>query len=125
VIALATHPVVHEAHVRLGFRSAGCEACYPPPPAPEPQSWHDQARAGQLRPSIVGGVPITTSAGPAPGAPSLDLSPQVLTRRVPRSAGAPQSRRPGGPAGRPASGDSDGSRSLPVAQASAAGSSAG
>ena len=49
-------------HVRLSFASGNCEACRPALPEPDdsvpPQSWHDAARAGRLRPSIVGGVPL-------------------------------------------------------------------
>ena len=51
--ALATPPEVHVVHQRLGFRSANCERCVP-------AHWHDDARAGQLRPAVVGGVPIST-----------------------------------------------------------------
>lgn len=53
---------VHAMHVRLSFASGNCEACRPALPEPDdsvpPQSWHDAARAGRLRPSIVGGVPL-------------------------------------------------------------------
>ena len=49
-------------HVRLSFASGNCEACRPALPEPDdsvpPQSSHDAARAGRLRPSIVGGVPL-------------------------------------------------------------------
>ena len=50
--------------------------------------WHDDARAHNLRPAIVGGLPIE-SPDPAPGASDQTPSPQGLIGRVPRSAGAP------------------------------------
>ena len=50
---------VHEAHLRLGFKSGNCGCCYPAVTA-----WHDDARAGRLRAAIVGGIPIDTHQGP-------------------------------------------------------------
>lgn len=76
---------VHADHVRLGFRSGGCDACYRLYPEPEPTSWWLDAIAGELRPAIVDGVP-TDTRDPEPGASDLTLSPQGPNRRVPPSA---------------------------------------
>lgn len=69
---------VHAEHLRLGFRSGGCDACVP-------RGWHDDARAGRLRTAVIGGIPIDsdptrhrdTPLGArreaAPGAPSRSL----------------------------------------------------
>ena len=48
-----TPPEVHAVHLRLAYRSGACERCYP-----AFTSWHADARAGLLRQSCVGGVPI-------------------------------------------------------------------
>lgn len=58
-----TPPEVHAVHLRLGYASGNCEACHPPLPEPTHdsplhESWHAAARAGRLRPAIVGGVPL-------------------------------------------------------------------
>ena len=88
------------------------------------ESWHDQARAGVLRPAIVGGLPLPSS-GAVPGVETL--SPQGLGH--PQSAGAPAAvpvTRHDAPVGarvRPASGGSHGSSSRPDAEAPAAGPS--
>lgn len=52
-VAAAYLVPVHDVHLRLGFRSGACHRCFP-----AFTSWHADARAGHLRPSIVGGIPI-------------------------------------------------------------------
>lgn len=46
---------VHAMHLTLGYRSGACDRCNPEPDA---GPWWMQAAAGQLRPAIVGGVPV-------------------------------------------------------------------
>lgn len=49
-----TPPEVHAVHLRLGYSSGACGRCNAP-------RWHDDARAGRLRQSCVGGVPLEPS----------------------------------------------------------------
>ncbi len=50
---------VHADHLRLGYASGNCAAC-------EPRGWWVDARAGRLRASVVGGVPIETEPDSLP-----------------------------------------------------------
>ena len=68
----------HEDHVRLGYRSGNCEPC-------TPSSWHEDARRHRLRPSVVGGVPVTRPISP----PSASLASP--SRRGARQGGPPSS----------------------------------
>ena len=85
-----TPPEVHAVHLRLGYRSGGCDACVP-------RGWHVDARAHVLRQSCVGGVPIDLD-------PILLDSPLGAPRaeEFPRSASASRSERDAALATQPA-----------------------
>ncbi len=84
---------VHADHVRLGFSSANCDACWLPAPEPAPvtdTAWWRDAIANCLRPMVVGGVPIDPhESGPGQEAQGLPAVQRADALAGGSSAGDP------------------------------------